>query len=765
MKSQIAKWFGLFFCLTLLPLVTNAEALLVPNDEDCLPLKKVNAHITIDNQVVTYEIDQYFDNFHNTTYDVGTYYCPLPEDASVFGFGHWEFDELHYYSLVDHQGGGGGTGGFTPQDLRNFLGENYFKSRLENIEPGLRGYRLEYTQLMQYDFGEYSMDYLLGMGGLLTIPADTINVELTVRSSRTIESYSLEGYEATVNHSSDDSLSLSFLVEDIVPVNDVHFSMNMDREEVGMWLMPHRSVQTEDGYFLAVLEPGNVQAGEIEVRSFTFVLDVSGSMSFENRIVEAKEAAVYCIQHLRPEDTFNIITFNYEVNSWQENAVQATEANINEAVTFIENINPVGGTNLNDAILTALNITVPQGVARQILLISDGYPTNGTTNIPSIIENIEDANNNHTSIFTVAVGVRPDGISVTNGLEFLNLISYENYGLGIYLEPGTDDVATEIARFYDRFSQPVISQLACDFGTVQVSELYPIDTATMFAGMQTVFAGRYAPAETAQEVTINGTISGVPTSLTYGPFEFPAETEGYAFVPRMWAIKKIDYLIAWMAVYGEDYDTIETIRELSIRYGILTPYTSYDTPVEETDDLRIIATRTNAGVEMSWNVKFSFNGNLAFDIYRGEYGATTMLKLNDEPIEGRSFTDVTAAKNVHYVYRIVAHGEDMLPVSAEIDVKAGNDDDLLVLISPNPFNNYTVVKFDLAAKSKLSIRLFDILGREVETVFNGIGEAGTHTHSIDASQMSSGVYFLEFNAQSVNGGRNITKVQRLTLVK
>jgi subtilisin family serine protease len=60
---------------------------------------------------------------------------------------------------------------------------------------------------------------------------------------------------------------------------------------------------------------------------------------------------------------------------------------------------------------------------------------------------------------------------------------------------------------------------------------------------------------------------------------------------------------------------------------------------------------------------------------------------------------------------------------------------------PNPFNPTTTIRFTIPAGSFVSLKIYDMLGRETATVLNEFVDAGTYTHHFNASQLSSGVYF------------------------
>jgi hypothetical protein len=77
---------------------------------------------------------------------------------------------------------------------------------------------------------------------------------------------------------------------------------------------------------------------------------------------------------------------------------------------------------------------------------------------------------------------------------------------------------------------------------------------------------------------------------------------------------------------------------------------------------------------------------------------------------------------------------------------------------PNPFNPKTKIVYRVGSRESVSLRLFDVLGREVATLVNGAREAGTHEATWDATGRPSGVYYYRLVVQSpINGARIFTK--------
>ena len=78
---------------------------------------------------------------------------------------------------------------------------------------------------------------------------------------------------------------------------------------------------------------------------------------------------------------------------------------------------------------------------------------------------------------------------------------------------------------------------------------------------------------------------------------------------------------------------------------------------------------------------------------------------------------------------------------------------------PNPFNPTTEISYSVPKNGYVTLKVFDLIGREVATLYDGVQSAGNHIATFNAGKFSSGVYF--YRLQS--GGNSITK--KLILMK
>ena len=84
---------------------------------------------------------------------------------------------------------------------------------------------------------------------------------------------------------------------------------------------------------------------------------------------------------------------------------------------------------------------------------------------------------------------------------------------------------------------------------------------------------------------------------------------------------------------------------------------------------------------------------------------------------------------------------------------------------PNPFNPNTKIDFSLPAKSTVTLRVYDVLGKEVMTLLNDVKDPGTYQANFDATNIASGTYFYRIDVRENIGGRTYSETKRMILLK
>ena len=84
---------------------------------------------------------------------------------------------------------------------------------------------------------------------------------------------------------------------------------------------------------------------------------------------------------------------------------------------------------------------------------------------------------------------------------------------------------------------------------------------------------------------------------------------------------------------------------------------------------------------------------------------------------------------------------------------------------PNPFNPTTVISYQLPMNARVTLKIFDVLGREVAVLFDGMKEAGSYTATFDGSRLASGMYFARMIVTPSDGSKQIVQVKKMLMLK
>jgi hypothetical protein len=127
----------------------------------------------------------------------------------------------------------------------------------------------------------------------------------------------------------------------------------------------------------------------------------------------------------------------------------------------------------------------------------------------------------------------------------------------------------------------------------------------------------------------------------------------------------------------------------------------------------------------------------------------------------------TKIKDGKYYYRLKQidfNGSYEYSIEVEVEIQFTQNEFELFQNYPNPFNPSTKIFFSLAADSKVNLKVFDILGQEVTTLYNNDLSAGVHNVTFSAGDLNSGVYFCRLEAMGVDGS-NFVDVKQMILTK
>jgi Ca-activated chloride channel family protein len=107
--------------------------------------------------------------------------------------------------------------------------------------------------------------------------------------------------------------------------------------------------------------------------------------------------------------------------------------------------------------------------------------------------------------------------------------------------------------------------------------MYPRQLNDIFKGSQLTIIGRYRNASDLNNITLHlkGKTGREIRTFNYSDLDFPLRADKNEFLPRLWATRRVGWLIEQIRSNGENKELRDEIVDLGTRYGIVTPYTSY----------------------------------------------------------------------------------------------------------------------------------------------------------------------------------------------
>lgn len=585
MKAPHRILILLVFALAVfLPSPAAADGIIVPDPSVCIdcppppiPITQLNiryhrVEVVIEDQLAVTRVDQVFHNPNDWQVE-GTYIFPIPPGAAVTSFTLWVDGEPVKGEILDAEQARQTyeeiVRSLQDPALLEYAGQGAVQARIFPIPPdGERRIQLEYTQALTADQGLVRYQYPLNTEKFSVEPLEEVSISVQVKTSQPVRAVYSPSHPIDVSRSGENRFSAGYEDRNVRPDSDFVLYYSVGTSEA-LHLLTYRDAgdpQDQDGFFMLLLAPRQNILHRVIPKDVILVLDRSGSMEGE-KFSQAQEALRYMLDNLNEEDRFNIVTFSTAVETYAARLRPASEAN--DALRWVDRLSPVGSTDINRALLEAASLADRERPT-YLIFLTDGLPTQGVTDSQAILDNFAGSASRNLRLFAFGVGYDVDTF-------LLDSLAQAHSGLSTYVQPGErlDEI---LSAFYAKISTPVLTDLELDFGEMDVYDLYPSPLPDLFLGSQIVVVGRYRQGGEAT-ITLRGSADGETQTFRYPEQAFAqdnaGESEVLSSLPRLWATRKIGYLLNQVRLQGADQEMIDQIVRLSIRYGIVTPYTSY----------------------------------------------------------------------------------------------------------------------------------------------------------------------------------------------
>lgn len=562
-------FFLLFNCLSM-NLFSDGFIVPIPRPGERIPPLTVKYHrvsVEIASQVAKTSIDQVFLNTHSRDIE-GMFIFPIPEKASISEFSMYVGEKKIEGEILDRE-----EARKIYQDivrrmkdpaLLEYMGRNMFRARIYPIPAeGEKRVQLSYTQILKAENNFIKYLYPLDTERFSHRPIKEVVISVNIKSKVPLSNIYSPSHKISVRKESEKKARVSFEEFNTKPDKDFILYYSLSKDDVGLSFLNWED--EKENYYMLLASPPYARAKEKVIhKNIIFVLDSSGSMSGK-KITQAKDAVRFIINHLNRNDKFSIIDFDDGVDVLSPELMVANLQNREKALQFVTEIEDSGGTNINDALLQALKMTEAGERPHYILFLTDGLPTVGITETREILGNISKENKFKSRIFVFGVGYDVN-------TELLDRISSDSRGTSVYVGE-KDDLEIAVSNYYEKISSPLLSDLKVFFKGIEVKDSYPRNLPDLFKGSQLVLLGKYK-GEGPVTLTLSGKVEKKEKKFVIRNQSLVRD-ESYNFLPRLWATRRIGYLLEEIRLYGKKDELVEEIKRLGLKYGIVTPYTSF----------------------------------------------------------------------------------------------------------------------------------------------------------------------------------------------
>jgi len=491
---------------------------------------------------------------------------------------------------------------------------NLFTSEVANLAPhGQLVVEISYQQQLEYRDGVFSLRFPLAITPRFTPQADhtTEPPQLAMPSShnvmRSVEQVRPESH-VTMQVNIDAGVELTSLNSLYHPIKQSmvgnHYNVSFagkhiaDRDFVLQWQVnvgalpqavtfyqtgkTHETVNPSDHaesvqgqpnpvdnnlYSLVMLMPPTEKVSEqhLIARELILVIDTSGSMSGQS-ITQAKQALQFALTGLRDIDSFNIIEFNSEVTLLSATPLPANRHNIGRAEQFVHGLEADGGTEMRQALQTALVDSVQpqimdeiatsqQPILRQVIFMTDGAVGNEHELYQLINDQLGDSR-----LFTVGIGSAPNS-------DFMRRAA--TMGRGTYTYIGHEsEVQQKIEQLLNKIEQPVLTNIGLYYLDGSVPDYWPTTISDLYQ-QEPLWVSIKSASHQEQPIIVSGTING---QYWQQQVDFE-ENQAAKGIDLLWANAQITSLELYKDAASRDRVN-KQVEALGLLYHLVTSQTS-----------------------------------------------------------------------------------------------------------------------------------------------------------------------------------------------
>lgn len=460
---------------------------------------------------------------------------------------------------------------------------NVFTQAVANLMPGaLVEIRIEYVEPLAFESGSFELVFPTVVGPRFSPPgtkdADVVTPPITAEGTRAghdlsisvdvdagvaIHGVSSPLHAIVVDRPAPTRAQVRLENRSEIPNRDFVLRWDVATDEVQSTFLAHR-LESGDGYVsLVLLPPERVTARSAAPKELVFVVDRSGSQ-MGAPLDKAKETMRYILDHMNPNDTFQVIDFGNTSNALFSSPQPASAEMRRQARAYIDGLEANGGTMMAEAIERVCRMPADAHRLRVVTFMTDGYVGNDLE-VLGLVRRLRATSRwfpfgtgNSVNRFLI------DGMARLGGGEAEYVLLGES--------------GEEIGRkFYERIASPVLTDVAVEWEGLDVVDVFPRALSDVWAERPLVIHGRYRRAGTGR-VVLTGFQQGEPYRQVL-TVTLPEREPASESIASMWARAKVDDLTTQdlAAMQSGTFPELlkKQIVDVALAHRLVTPFTSF----------------------------------------------------------------------------------------------------------------------------------------------------------------------------------------------
>jgi len=534
-----------------------------------LEIKEQEVRVTINNRVAVTQVTQVFLNTENRQVEA-LYTFPVPKGASVANFSMWINGKEVVGEVLEKERARQIYNSYKQKRRDPGLLEQVdfktFEMRIFPINAGAeQRVQISYYQELDSDHDRATYVYPLA-----TVTREDIYARSAGKFAMDVRIKSAIPLTDVTSPSHADQFEIARHTPEFCQASletsgggldqDVVLSYQLERPRTGLDLVTSRQ-DGQDGFFMLTLTSGPELSARETGMDYLFLLDISGSMAHDGKLLLSKNSVGAFVDQLDREDRFEMMTFNVRPVTLFGRLTAGDEANKTRAAEFMQSQRAKGGTVLAPAMTGAYRYADADRTLN-VVILSDGMTEQKERRELLGLIQSRPAN---TRVFCIGVGNEVNR-------PLLRQLAEDSGGLAAFISR-SDNLKRQARAFRRKLMRPVATDLDLTFSGISVYDVEPRQLPNLFHGAPIRVYGRYKGDGQAR-VTLKGDIQGAPLEQSV-TLDFPRRDEANPEIERMWALKRVDEIQKTITRKGSSQALLDEIIRLGEGFSIVTPYTSF----------------------------------------------------------------------------------------------------------------------------------------------------------------------------------------------